>query len=239
LAHNKEKTTSTHSELWVGIDLKIGSATFHFLRMGDVLQPPKLDAHMVAIQSSGATVGGNWHEAFYAHLDAFLSIARSVPELIRCCFGVDDGPPREMKNWFKDLDLAEQNRRLKFQDKFKVNYDAFRALALGRARHISEHRTGVPPVIVTVTGRFGVTYTGGPTSPIPISEAKEMPPGFGWMERHDPLRPTWENFDIDGKPLFQTCREYLESAQALVARARALAQEVHGDLKLTPPPSNM
>jgi hypothetical protein len=232
-------TNSTHDDLWAGIDLKLGSATFHFLRMGDVLQPPKLTGHMVAIQSSGAVIGGNWHEAFYAHLDAFLSTTRSTPELIQCCFGVDRAGPKIMKDWFNSLDRGEQNRRRKFGDVFKTDYDAFRALPLGTARHISEHRTGVPPVTVTVTGRFGLTYSGGPTKMIPMAEAREMPPDLGWMQKFTPIQPMWKDFVIDGKPLFQACREYLESAQAIVVRARALAASIHGSSKLTSPPDEM
>jgi len=229
---------STHDDLWAGIDFKLGSATFHFLRMGDVLQPPKLTGHMVAIQSSGALIGGNWHEAFYAHLDAFLSTTRSTPELIQCCFGVDRGP-RIMRNWFDALDPDEQKRRREFRDRFKTDYDTFRALPLGAARHISEHRRGIPPVEVTVTGRFGLTYSGGPTKMIPMSEAQEMPPELGWMQRHMPIQPMRDDFVIDGKPLFEACREYLESAQTLVAVARALGESVHGSSKLSLPPDKM
>jgi hypothetical protein len=195
-------TTSTHHDLWAGIDLKLSSASFHFEGMNNVLKPPALNGHYAALASAGAVIGRNWHQAFYAHLDAFLSTARSVPELIRCCFGVDDGH-REMRNWFADLDLDEQRRRREFGDKFKADYDTFRALALGTARHISEHRTGVAPVTVTVTGRFGVTYKGGPTKPVPTSEAREMPPELGWMQTHLPVQPTWRDFDIDGKSLFE------------------------------------
>jgi hypothetical protein len=232
------KRTSTHHDLWGGASLKLSFASLHFTRMSDVLQPPKLDGHMVAIQSSGALIGGNWHEAFYAHLDAFLSTARSTPELIQCCFGVDRRP-KIMSDWFDALDSDEQRRRCEFRDKFKADYDAFRALPLGTARHISEHRTGVPPVTVTVTGRFGLTYIGGPTKMIPMSEAQEMPPELGWMQKFTPIQPRWTEFAIDGKPLFDACREYLQSALSLVDRARALAETVHGSSTLTWPPDEI
>jgi hypothetical protein len=65
-----------------------------------------------------------------------------------------------MREWFRTLDADEQERRREFARKFKADYDAFRALPLGTARHISEHRTGVAPVTVTVTGDFGLTYKG-------------------------------------------------------------------------------
>jgi len=79
-----------------------------------------------------------------------------------------------MRDWFEALDPDEQKRRREFRNKFKADYDAFRALPPGTARHISEHRTGVLPVTVTVTGRFGLTYSGGPTNPIPTSETREL-----------------------------------------------------------------
>jgi len=231
----------TCDELWAGIALKLESASFHLAGMEKALQPPETTAYTVVLESSGALIGGNWHRAFYAHLDAFLSSSRSVPELIRCCFGVDDRP-RKMKDWFDELRPDEQKRRREFGQKFKSEYEAFRALPLGTARHISEHRTGVLPVAVTVTGRFGLTYIGGPTKPIPTSEMRELPlesnipPG---IVRPIPVRPMWTDFEIDGKPLFETCREYLNQAQALTSQARALAEKVHGAGKLTWPPSDM
>jgi hypothetical protein len=229
---------STHRDLWGGIDLKVASARFHLDRMVKTLQPPEPTAHLVALEAAGAIIGGMWHEAFYAHLDAFLSTARSVSELIQCCFGVDRRV-KEMREWFRTLDADEQARRREFERKFQANYDAFRALPLGTARHISEHRTGAPPVTVTVTGLFGLTYSGSPTKPIPTSEAREMPPELPFMQRHTPVRPMWNDFQIDGKPLFETFHSYLESAQALITRARALADEIHGENELTFPPDKL
>jgi len=228
-------------DLWAGIALKLESASFHLDGMEKALQPPETTAYTVVLESSGALIGGNWHRAFYAHLDAFLSSSRSVPELIRCCFGVDDRL-RKMKDWFDALHPDEQKRRREFGHKFKSEYEAFLALPLGTARHISEHRTGVLPVTVTVTGRFGLTYFGSPTKPIPMSEMRELPPESNMppgMAKPIPLRPMWMDFDIDGKPLFETCRDYLDRARAVVDQARALAQEVHGATKLTQPPSEM
>jgi hypothetical protein len=158
---------STHRDLWPGIDLKLENALFHFEGMGQALQPPERTAHTVVLESSETLIGGNWHRAFYAHLDAFLSAARSVPELIRCCFGVDDGA-RKMREWFQALDPAEQTRRREFGDRFRPHYDAFRALPVGAARHISEHRTGVPPVTLPRSRAASVSHTvAGPRSPSP------------------------------------------------------------------------
>jgi hypothetical protein len=229
-----DQATGGHDDLWAGIGLKIENASFHLEGMGKALQPPERTSYTAIFESHGMIVGGNWHRAFYAHLDAFLSAARSVPELIRCCFGEDDGN-REMKTWFKGLDQVERDRRKKFTAAFDADYRAFRALPLGTARHISEHRTGVPPVTATVSGRFGITYRGDPIKQIPTSETRKLPAEYAWMEKSIPVRPMWTDFDIDGKPLFETCRDYLNSAQGLIDRARALAQEVHGDSELTSP----
>jgi hypothetical protein len=222
---------------WVGVNLKLEHASFHLEGMGKALQPPERTGHSVAIESTGAIVGGMWARAFYAHLDAFLSATRSVPELIRCCFGADNHPT--ISQWFTNLDEDEKNRRRAFEREFKADLTAFRNLPLSTARHISEHRTGAPPVSVTVTGRFGVTYQGGPTKPIPMTETQKLPDEYAFLEKRTLVRPMWTDFEIDGRPLFETCREYLGSAQALAAKARTLAQQVHGERKLTPPPSDM
>lgn len=224
-----------HDELWAGIDLKIDNARFHFEGMGRSLEPPEQTSMNVALEASRAMIGGNWHRAFYAHLDAFLSAARAVPEIIQCCFGVDTG--NRMRNWFNRLDQGEQDRRQKFKDQFQDDYDAFRALPLGTARHISEHRRGFAPVMATLNGRFGVTYTGGPITRTPMSETRPVEPEYGWLIQPVPLRPHWnEDFSIDGKPLFLTCRDYIERAEALRVRAHTIAQQVHGSDSLTPPP---
>jgi hypothetical protein len=227
-----------HQDLWAGVDLKIENASFHLDAMARALQPPERTALTAVMESSGALIGGNWHRPFYAHLDAFLSASRSIPEIIRCSFGADSGA-KKMRDWFDTLGVDEQDRRRDFEAKYRADYDTFRALPLGTARHISEHRTGFPPVTATVGGRFGVTYVGNPITRIPTSETKELPPEYAWMAKSVPVQPNWEDFDIDGKPLFATCREYIDGAQRLVNRARALAKEVHGNSKVTWPPQEM
>jgi hypothetical protein len=225
----------THDKLWAGVDLKIENAEFHFDAMSRVLQPQSPGTYTAV---GGMTViSGNWHRAFYAHLDAFLSASRSVPEIIRCCFGVDPHPT--MRKWHEDQNADERKRRSEFQKKFKLDYNAFRGLPLSAARNISEHRTGAAPVTVKVSGRFGVVYDGGPTKPIPTSETREMPPQLGWLANPMPVQPLWPDFSIDGAPLFKTCGDYLDRARSLTVRARALAQEVHGESEITPPPTDM
>jgi hypothetical protein len=89
-------------KLWAGVELKLQYAEFHFDMLGRSLQPPKQTSTNVALQASGAIIDSAWQRSFYAYLDALLSTARSVPEIIQCCFGVDRRPP-EMKEWFKKL----------------------------------------------------------------------------------------------------------------------------------------
>jgi hypothetical protein len=168
---------------------------------------------------------------------AFLSATRSVPELIRCCFG-DDGFVGT-RTWFKSLDDSEKERRREFRDKYKPDYEAFRSLPLSNARNDSDHRTGVSPARVTVGGRFGVRFMGSPTEQIPISETREMPAEFGWMQKSVPILTFWSDFSVYGKPLFETADDHLKKAQALVVKAKTLAEEVHGRAKLSCPPSDM
>jgi hypothetical protein len=59
------------------------------------------------------------------------------------------------------------------------------------------------------------------------------------MKKLMPVRPMWTDFDIDGKPLFKACRAYLDDARALVGRAGALAEKVHGNSALTSPSDEM
>jgi hypothetical protein len=83
------------SELWAGVDLKLQNAEFHLSQMQRSLEPPPRTGWTVALEASGAIIDTQWQRSFYAHFDAFLSAARSVAEVIRCCFGAD----RVMKAW--------------------------------------------------------------------------------------------------------------------------------------------
>ena len=105
-------------KLWAGVELKLQNAEFFFEMMGRSLQPPKQTSINVALQASGAIIDTDWQRSFYAYLDAFLSTARSVPEIIQCCFGVDLGHP-EMKKWFNTLPADEQDRRHEFKKAFQ------------------------------------------------------------------------------------------------------------------------
>jgi hypothetical protein len=66
-----------HDELWTGVELKFQNAKFHLEQMTRSIQPPQRTGHSVALEASGAIIGGpDWQEAFYAHLDAFLHSQR-------------------------------------------------------------------------------------------------------------------------------------------------------------------
>jgi hypothetical protein len=223
-------------KLWAGVDLKLEYAEFHFDMMWQSIQTPERTLINVALQASNAITNSGWPRAF-VYLDAFLSAARSVPEIIQCCFGADLGH-RDMREWLETLSDDEQDRRHDFGKKFDPHHAGFRALPLSRARNISEHR-GVPPVTATIDGRFGVTYVGSPTEPIPLSETRQIddPDLALLLAKPHPIQPKWEDFDIEGQPLFPVCRGYLDHARDLVKKGRSIALQVHGARGLSPPPT--
>jgi hypothetical protein len=221
-------------KLWAGVELKLQYAEFHLQMMGRSLDLPK----PTALEAYGMIRDTGWQRSLYAYFDAFLSTARSVPEIIQCCFGVDRGHP-EMKEWFnKKLPDDERDRRHEFKEEFKQHYDGFRALPLGTARHISEHRTGVAPVTVTISGMFGVTYRGNAAERIPLTETRQIDdPDLAFLANPIPVQPTWNDFDIDGQPLFPACRKYLDDARVLIDEARRIALRIHGAHSLSSPPT--
>src|SRR5690242_13015543 len=109
-----------HEELWAGVELKNEHATFFLEWMGQALAPPERTQLNVALQASGAIMGTGWQRSIYAYLDAFLAMARSVPEVIQACFGADP----VMKNWLQGLPKAEQDRRKKFTTQFEIAHKA-------------------------------------------------------------------------------------------------------------------
>src|SRR5690242_11621780 len=122
-----------HEELWAGVELKIENAVFFHEQMGKALAPPERTRMNVGLQSAGAIIDTCWQRSFYAYLDAFLAMARSVPEIVNACFGTDRGP--KMKTWFNGLPAAEQTRRETFAAQLKTTLDTFRALPLSNARN--------------------------------------------------------------------------------------------------------
>ena len=223
-----------HDELWAGVESKLENSAFHLDRMGQSLQPPERTHMNAALEASGVILTTNWQRALYAHLDAFLSTTRSVPEIINCCFGQDSS--QQMKSWFDKLSPDEQDRRRDFSKQFKANHVKFRAHDLSQARHVSEHRKGYAPVEVAIKGFFGVVYTGSPVKPVPTSETRVIDnPEYAFLAKPMPLRPSWQDFTIDGKPLFDECGAYLERARTLIAEARTISAKVHGNKALMPP----
>lgn len=222
-----------HDELWASVELKVDHAAFFLELMGRSIQPPEWTATEVAIQSAGGTyIDPQWQRAFYAYLDAFLATARSIPEIINCCFGKDirNGP---MRTWFDKLDAAEQSRRGAFSKKFEKDREKFARLGLSNARNITFHR-GVAPVEVRISGLFGVTYTGNPLDRVPAMETS--PNAGGTVTAHPlPVQPKPSDFTTDGKLLFDECDAYLGEARNLVEKARSISLTEHGSQTLTPP----
>jgi hypothetical protein len=228
-----------HEELWAGVDLKNEHAAFFLEQMGQALAPPPRTQINVALQATGAIVGTGWQRSIYAYLDAFLAMARSVPEIIHACFGAD----LVMKKWFLALPKAEQDRRNEFTTRFEIAYKAFKTLPLSNARNVSLHRSGIAPVEVKIVGRFGVSHIGTPIKRVADAESRPIgagtDPALQWAATLPPVpvEPRWTDFTIDGRPLFPECRAYLEEAAKLVTQARAIAKSVHGTESLTPPPT--
>jgi hypothetical protein len=233
-----------HENLWAGVGLKVEHAGFFLRQMQAALDRPR-EQRAAVLEATGAIVDTQWQSAFYANLDGFLVMARSVPEVVKSCFG-KDVVNKEMKNWFDALSPAEQKRRADFASAFENSYDTFRNLPLSKARNVSFHRTGYPTgVEVHILGMFGLSYTGNPVERVPIVESRPRGPGDDpndpaviWASTLPPVpvRPTWTDFQIDGKPLFPECGTYLQQVHDLVAQARAIAKRVHGTDVLTPPP---
>lgn len=121
-----------HENLWVGVGLKVEHARFFLRQMQAALDRPR-GQRAAMLEAAGATIDIQWQPAFYANLDAFLVMARSVPEVINSCFGKDTAN-KEMRNWFAALSPDEQKRRADFLTAFENAYDSFRNLPLSKAR---------------------------------------------------------------------------------------------------------
>ena len=225
-----------NEELWAGADLKIEYALCYLGDMQSALEPPGRNHYEVAQMANGSIVDTGWQRKFYAYFDAFLSAVRSVPDIIKCTFGVDKNAA--VAQWLRSLSQEENTRRTRFQQDFKPLQEAFAQHLLSRARIISMHRSGIPNVSVKVIGMLGRRYEGGPSAPIPLSESRESTaiPNFPW--RPIQIHPTWQDFWIEDKPLFASCANYLDEARALRQHAQALAASIHGNRAITPPPEH-
>jgi hypothetical protein len=235
--------------MWDAIENKLDGADFFFGEMGRDLIPPYVgNPTMTAIAiSSGAVVGHPWQRRFYHHLDAFLAITRSVPDIVRCCFGIDSSKP--MRHWLSSLDPAEIARRKAFQGKFDKLFVDFKQLPLSGARNVTLHRSGVAPVEVQITGKWGV-YKGGPLERVPESETPTIVAGndpalmVASMQPPQSIEPRASDFLVivatasgqQKMQLFPECKEFLQKAKNLVGEARKICQDEHGSGRITPPP---
>jgi hypothetical protein len=95
-------------------------------------------------------------------------------------------------------------------------------------------------VEVTVIGQFGATHTGGPVKRIPSSETRQIDdPDLQFLAKPIALRPTLDNFTIDGKPLFDEFDAYIGHADALISKAKAISDQVHQANNITRPLSQV
>ena len=188
-----------------------------------------------------------WQPDFYYYLDAFLGAARSVPDVIQKCFGMD---PLSKGKWKQAPDSDEIDRRNTFQAEFTILHSAFRGETLSRVRTSVYHWHGVAPVQAKARTALGRDYTGGPLEPIPSTACKELPletdSAIAAMNKPLPVDPVWHDFNFeipqaDGTirsiPLFDECRAYLRAAEKLVNEARELCVRIHDAGVLTPPPT--
>ena len=227
-------TNPMHEELWSGPQLKLEYALFHLTRIQRALQRPEMTGDCAANITSNGIVDTGWQPSLYPHFDAFLAAARSIPEIIQCCFGTDRD--YRLLRWFQQLPAEEQARRRAFRHQF-TGYKTFRDLPLSRTRQTSLHRRGHADAMLIISGRFGVTYIGGPAKPIPGCETVDTDnPQPPLMTKASAIMPHYQDFQIDRRPLVTECHEYLWQAQKLIDDARALAEEVHGRSMLSAPP---
>ena len=91
-----ERADRMHENLWAGVGLKVELAGFFLRQMQAALDRPR-GQRAAMLEAAGATVDIQWQPAFYANLDAFLVMARSVPEVINSCFGKDYSKQRDEK----------------------------------------------------------------------------------------------------------------------------------------------
>jgi hypothetical protein len=235
--------------MWDGVNFKLESAGFFSQEMSSDLIHPRHNAQSQLFEaimvSTGAIVSHPWQDRFYYHLDAFLAATRSIPDIIQSCFGKD---PKVDKSWFSALDPDERKRREDFQSSFANYYLRFNKLPLSRARVVTLHRLGVPPVEVKIAGRWGIEYIGGPVARVPSAESMPVAagrdPALLWAATQPPLpvQPGPDDFDLTlssgaVKKLFPECGQYLQEARNLVEKAKEISQREHGGKKLTAPPA--
>src|SRR6266705_1665669 len=217
---------------------KLDAARLFSKEMSDDLMPASGRSPLyAAIESTGVVLSDPWQERFYPHLDAFLIATNTIPDIITSWCGSSNHPA--MKSWLNNIGRNERKRRTDFQTRFKRNIKRFSKLPLRTARNLTVHSHGTPPVNVELTGRWGIRYRGGPTEPLPASEAHDVntssDPTLLWeaTQSPPPLKPTWRDFHLRTKygdePLFSEVQRYLEEAEKLLTEAQNIFQQVHGN----------
>jgi hypothetical protein len=234
-----------HDHLWAGVGRKLEEAHSILADMPKSLQPPERTHMTVVLESAGAILGSDWQSSFYSLVGTFLAKVRSAPSIIEACFGADR-VSQQMKDWWDRLPPDEQRRRQAFSAQFRADREVFRNHYLTTERDVTEHRLGFPNIEGKVGGPFGQVHTATPINRIPDAESRPLEPDIGndqalqWAATLPPrpVQPRWDQFTINGKPLFPECQDYLTLAQQLVEKARAISQSVHGANHLTTPPSS-
>ena len=119
-----------HDELWAGVDTKLEQALDNFVRLQETVQR--------YANSVGPVIEVRWRQEVSNHTSDFLSAARSVPDIIRSCFGHD--MHHTMAAWFSSLPPDERQRRDAFGSAFQAEYKAFNDLPLSKVRIEVDHR---------------------------------------------------------------------------------------------------
>jgi hypothetical protein len=225
------------------VDTKMEHARFFWNRMCEIFDPPRPTQAEVARNATNMASWQrmpNWQWRLYANLDAFLPIARSVPDVAQTLLGVDQRMPADMRRWFDGLPHDELTRRRSFQAQFQPIFDQFRDLPLSKARNATVHRTGQAGVTVRITTWFGVLYEGSATDHVPEVVTRPVPEGVdpppGAYSQPIALEPMWTDLYLDGRRLFDDLHTYVQKATDVTEAARRIALSVHGADNLTYPP---
>lgn len=240
------------SNLWDGVRFKLDMAQFYLGEMQEDLVPSSArenTSHFIYFRGASTLPPANrWAPKFYYHLDALLAAARSVDFVITTTFGVD----KELGRWISTLSSSEQKNRKTFQFRYDAIAKDFRDHRLTRIRNISIHRTGMPPVEVSVIGQWGTHYRGSPNKSLPTFDEPQrsshpdpdhpnnwmQPMRFAIEPRHDDFvfQEALPDGSFQSQPLFPNCHDYLRIAGWLIEEATGLYNTVHGTQPVTRPP---
>lgn len=233
---------------------KLEEARQRLEKMGSVLVPPEhrsgFSGHIAAQMSCPGTIVGHiWQPEFDSEFNAFLSTAKSVPDIILHRFGHDTYGENQV--WLSGLDQGEQSRRKNFDKQFRQKMGQFHSHPLTAERNATIHHSGVANWKVSVKGWYG-TYTGDALNLLPSCELRPMepnaPPEHAFAASQScplPVVPNRNDFFLEitasngsqsRRPLFRECQTYLSMADGLLADARALFKAIHEGHTFTLPP---